>query len=53
MFNPSLYNSLYYQTEGFANTVQILTGKFEPECAQPFYVVMTHHTAMANLEKGS
>ena len=27
--------------------------KFEYECAEPFYVVMTHHTAKANLEKGS
>ena len=27
--------------------------KFELECAKPFYVVMTHHTAKANLEKGS
>ena len=27
--------------------------KFEQECAKPFYVVMTHHTAQANLEKGS
>ena len=27
--------------------------KFEQECAKPFYVVMTHHTAKANLEKGS
>ena len=46
--------------------VQILAGKFKmellptisltkafPECAEPFYVVMTHHTAKANLEKGS
>ena len=27
--------------------------KFEQECAEPFCVVMTHHTAKANLEKGS
>ena len=27
--------------------------KFELECAEPIYVVMTHHTAKANLEKGS
>ena len=27
--------------------------KFEQECAEPFYVLMTHHTAKANLEKGS
>ena len=27
--------------------------KFEQEYAKPFYVVMTHHTAKANLEKGS
>ena len=27
--------------------------KFEQECAEPFNVVMTHHTAKANLEKGS
>ena len=26
---------------------------FEQECAEPFYVVMTHHSAKANLEKGS
>ena len=26
---------------------------FEEECEEPFYVVMTHHTANANLEKGS
>ena len=31
----------------------IFPPKFEPECAEPFYVVMTHHTAKANLEKGS
>ena len=49
--------------------VQILAGKFKmeflpttsltkafpvaQECAEPFYVVMTHHTAKANLKKGS
>ena len=27
--------------------------KFEQKCAEPFCVVMTHHTAKANLEKGS
>ena len=27
--------------------------KLEQEYAEPFYVVMTHHTAKANLEKGS
>ena len=27
--------------------------KFEQKCAEPFYVVVTHHRAKANLEKGS
>ena len=27
--------------------------KFEQKCAEPFCVLMTHHTAKANLEKGS
>ena len=31
----------------------IFPPKFELECAEPIYVVMTHHTAKANLEKGS
>ena len=31
----------------------IFPPKFEQEYAEPFYVVMTHHTAKANLEKGS
>ena len=35
------------------NSILNFAAKFEQECAEPFYVVMTHHTAMANLEKGS
>ena len=31
----------------------IFPPKFEQECAEPLFVVMTHHTAKANLEKGS
>ena len=32
---------------------EISRQKFEQKCAEPFCVVMTHHTAKANLEKGS
>ena len=45
--------------EGFCKTICWLElhfdfpPKVEQECAEPFYVVMTHHTAKANLEKGS
>ena len=31
----------------------LMGSKFEQECAEHSYVVMTHHTAKANLEKGS
>ena len=32
---------------------EISRQKFEQKCAEPFCVVMTHHTAKANMEKGS
>ena len=35
------------------NSILNFPPKFELECAEPIYVVMTHHTAKANLEKGS
>ena len=34
------------------NSILNFPPKFEQECAELFYVVMTHHTVKANLEKG-
>ena len=50
-----VWTNLCYR-EWFCETnfhYKISRQKFEQKCAEPFYVVMTHSAAKANLEKGS
>ena len=50
-----VWTNLCYR-EWFCETnfhYEISRQKFEQKCAEPFCVVMTHHTAKANLGKGS